>query len=312
MPSPPWPQLEYRDWGDTIETVHMWTQIVGKVRLELTPWTNHSWHVPLYVTPRGLTTSTIHHESGPFDIEFDFCRHELIIRRDGDRRRVVELRPRSVASFYEEVMQGLAALELPVRIYEVPSEVADPIPFSKDTRHASYDSDAVHTFSQVLNHAVRVLSSFRARFMGKCSPVHFFWGSFDLAVTRFSGRVAPPHPGGIPGLPDWVTREAYSHEVYSCGYWPGSAASPGAAFYAYAYPVAEGLGDVPVEPAQSFWSAEMGEWFLPYGAVEGASDPDAALTAFLDSTYTAVADLAGWDRATLEVPDGYPRVSAVG
>ncbi len=306
----PWPELNYKEWSETIETVHMWTQIAGKIRLALTPWTSHSWHVPLYVTPCGLTTSTIHHDDGQFDLEFDFLNHELRIRDGLGRTRVVALRPRTVSSLYTEVLAHLAELGLPVRIYEVPSEVADPIPFSQDDVHASYDPGAAARFAQVLNRSTRVFSEFRANFLGKCSPVHFFWGSFDLAVTRFSGRPAPAHPGGIPGLPDWVTREAYSHEVYSCGFWPGGAASPEAAFYAYAYPTPAKLGEAALTPADAFWSAEMGEFFLPYDAVRSADRPDEVLASFLEATYNAVADLADWDRSALEVPEGYPRMGS--
>jgi hypothetical protein len=302
-----WPELGYERWRDTLETLHMWSQIVGKVRLECTPWTNHSWHVPLYVTPRGLTTSTIHHGFRQFDIEFDLREHTLTIRGDDVRNRTMALRPRTVASFYEELIEQLEELGVPVRIYEVPSEVPDPIPFSNDTVHSAYDPASAARFAQVLNQTTRVFSEFRAHFLGKCSPVHFFWGSFDLAVTRFSGRRAPEHPGGVPGLPDWVTREAYSHEVYSCGFWPGGPQSPSAAFYAYAYPVPDGLGDAIVDPPQAFWSGEMGEFFLPYDAVRAAGDPDAALMSFLETTYHAVAERGGWNRTDLEVPVGFPR-----
>ena len=305
--APQWPELDYEKWSDTIETVHMWTQVVGKIRLALSPWTNHSWHVPLYVTPCGLTTSTIYHDAGQFDLEFDFCDHELEVRDGSGRRRVMELRPRSVASFYHELLDHLNGLGFPVEINELPNEVEEPIRFSEDEVHASYDADAAARFAQVLNQSVRVFSDFRSKFLGKCSPVHFFWGSFDLAVTRFSGRSAPPHPGGIPGLPDWVTREAYSHEVYSCGFWPGGAASPAPAYYAYAYPVPDGLGEIPITPSEAFWSAEMGEFFLPYDAVRSAEHPGGILHQFLESTYAAVADLAQWDREKLEVPPGYPR-----
>lgn len=305
-----WPELGYEQWKDTAETLHMWTQIVGKIRLKLTPWTNHSWHVPLYITPSGLTTSTIHQGSRQFDIEFDFQSHELTIRDGDGQRRSLALRPRTVASFYKELLDQLADLGFSVRIDETPSEVADPIRFPEDTKHASYDAEAAARFAQVLNQSVRVFTDFRARFLGKCSPVHFFWGSFDLAVTRFSGRRAPPHPGGIPGLPDWITREAYSHEVYSCGFWPGGATSPAPALYAYAFPVPDGLGEAQVDPPQAFWSGDMGEFFLPYEAVRTATDPDKALMSFLETTYQAVANLSHWDRAELEVPSGYPDKSA--
>jgi hypothetical protein len=303
-----WPELEYTSWSDTVATLHLWTQIVGKVRLAATPWMNHSWHVPLYVTPTGLTTSTIHHGTRAFDIEFDFHQHVLTLRAGDGQRRTVALRPRTVASFHEEVLGHLADLGLPADIRDLPCELPDPIPFPEDTVHASYDPAAAERFSRALNLTTSVFSGFRARFLGKCSPIHFFWGSFDLAVTRFSGRRAPRHPGGIPGLADWVTREAYSHEVYSCGFWPGGAASPAAAFYAYAYPVPEGLGNAAVGPAEAFWSPEMGEFFLPYDAVRNAADPAGTLMSFLQDTYRAVADLAGWDRPALEVGEGFPHV----
>jgi len=302
-----WPRLDYEEWSDTIETLHMWSQIIGKIRLALTPWTNHSWHLTLYVTPVGLTTSTIHQGTTRFDIEFDFYNHKLNIRTGDGQQREVELKPRTVASFYEEVMDQLQDLGIQIKINELPNEVENPIKFSENTVHKSYDQEAVARFAHVLNQTTEVFTQFRAGFLGKCSPVHFFWGSFDLAVTRFSGRRAPEHPGGIPGLPDWVTREAYSHEVYSCGFWPGGPASPAPTFYAYAYPVPNGLGEAHIDPPQSIWSEDMGEFFLPYEAVRTAADPDKALLSFLDSTYQAVADLAQWNRAELEIPDGFPR-----
>ncbi len=301
-----WPELTYSDWSDTVGTLHMWSQVVGKVRLSLTPWTNHSWHVPLYITPVGLTTSTIYHGSKSFDIEFDFFTHKLLIRDGAGQHRSIELKPRTVASFYDEVMDAMAELGVATDIYEMPSEVPDPIRFSEDEVHASYDGEAATRFAQVLNQSVRVMTDFRAKFLGKSSPTHFFWGSFDLASTRFSGRRAPTHPGGIPGLPDWITREAYSHEVYSCGFWPGGANSPAAAYYAYAYPVPDQLGAASVQPAEAFWSGEMSEFFLPYDVVRTADDPDTTLMSFLESTYEAVADLAKWDRAVVELPEGYP------
>lgn len=303
-----WPELYYDEWSDTLETLHMYSQIVGKVRLGCTPWLNHSWHVPLYVTPGGLTTSTIHYGSRQFDIEFDFRQHKLIIRTSDGQCREIGLQSRTVASFYKELMGHLEELRIPVSIYDVPSEVPNPIRFPDDTVHSTYDPAAAARFAQVLNQSVRVFSEFRAQFLGKCSPVHFFWGSFDLAVTRFSGRKAPEHPGGIPGLPDWITREAYSHEVYSCGFWPGGPSSPSAAFYAYAYPVPDDLGQASVTPPEAFWSGEMGEFFLPYDAVRTADDPAEVLMSFLQATYGAVADLGGWNRAELEVPDRFPRL----
>lgn len=301
-----WPSLEYDDWKETIATMHMWSQIVGKIRLKTMPWTNHSWHSTLYVTPTGLTTSTLNHRGQQFDIEFDFFRHELVIRTGTGETRTVELRPRTVASFYGDVMTQLDGLGLRVSIHQSPNEVPDPIPFAEDTVHASYDGDAAKRFCRVLNKTANVFANFRARFLGKCSPVHFFWGSFDLAVTRFSGRTAPSHPGGIPGLPDWITREAYSHEVYSCGFWPGGEASPSPAFYAYAYPVPTGLGEAVIQPDSAFWSKEMGEFFLPYEAVRTSDSPDDMLMTFLEDTYRASAELASWNRADLECSDGFP------
>jgi hypothetical protein len=305
-----WPQLNYAEWRDTLETLHMWTQIVGKIRLASTPWTNHSWHLTLYVTPIGLTTSMMHHGSTGFDIEFDFYHHQLIIRTTNGEQRKLGLQPRTVASFYKDLMEQCAELGIPLNINELPNEVENPIKFSEDTVHKSYNPEAVTRFAQVMNRIARVFTKFRAEFLGKCSPVHFFWGSFDLAVTRFSGRQAPTHPGGIPGLPDWITREAYSHEVYSCGFWPGGPASPAPTFYAYAYPVPKGLGEIPVDPPESIWSKEMGEFFLPYDVVRTAADPDKMLMSFLESTYQQVADLAQWNRGELEVPAGFPRTAS--
>ena len=302
-----WPELAYDEWADTVTTLHLWTQIVGKVRLVLTPWVNHSWHVPLYVTPRGLTTSTMYHGRQPLDIEFDFTDHQLRMRVADDRIQAFSLEPMSVADFHQRVMRDLDDLGLPVDIHGHPNEVEEAIPFEENHEQGAYHADAVQRFAAVLNQSTRVLTEFRAGFLGKNSPVHFFWGSFDLAVTRFSGREAPTHPGGFPNLPDWITREAYSHEVHSVGWFPGNAASPQSAFYAYAYPVPEGLGERTVRPEAAFWSDEMGEWFLPYDAVIGADDPDAALRAFCDSTYDAVADAADWDRDRLEAPSGFPK-----
>ena len=306
MTNDTWPGLEYDGWKDTLATLHLWTQIVGKVRLAASPWINHSWQATLYVTPVGLTTSTIRQGSRAFDMAFDFHRHELVVRTDGGHRRVTALRPMTVAEFHATVVEHLDSLGLDSRFHGAPNELPEPIPFAEDQVHGSYDPAAVTRFSGALNQAARVFTEFRSRFLGKCSPVHFFWGSFDLAVTRFSGRTAPRHPGGIPHLPDWVTREAYSHEVHSCGFWPGSETSPAPAFYAYAYPVPDGLGARPAEPSEAFWSEEMGEYFLPYDAVRTADDPDAALLSFLESTYGHVADLADWDRDALDVPEGFP------
>ena len=304
---PAWPELRYDAWKDTCATLHLWCQVVGKIRLVQTPWVNHSWHVPLYVCARGLTTSPIPHGSRSFEIDFDFIDHTLSILASDGRTSVMQLEPMSVAAFYTEMMQRLAGLELPVDIHTMPNELVDCIPFDRDEQHASYDADAVHRFWRILVQADRVLKTFRSGYSGKCSPVHFFWGSFDLAVTRFSGRPAPPHPGGIPNLPDWVAREAYSHEVSSCGFWPGNPSLPYAAFYAYAYPTPAGFDTAPVRPDAAFYSGQLGEFLLPYDAVRSASNPDAAILEFAESTYAAAANLGHWDRSSLEIG---PRAAA--
>src|SRR5216683_307022 len=232
----PWPSLPFEAWKDTCATLHMWTQIVGKIRLVQTPWVNHSWHVPLYLTARGLTTSPIRYDPRVFQIDFDFIDHKLLIQADDGPVKTMALQPRSVADFYQNLFAQLAELDIDVKINTTPNELADGIPFERDQQHHSYDAEYANRFWRTLLQADRVMKEFRARFKGKCSPVHFFWGGFDLAVTRFSGRPAPQHPGGVPNLPDWVAREAYSHEVSSCGFWPGNEALPYPAFYAYAYP----------------------------------------------------------------------------
>jgi hypothetical protein len=295
-----WPTLPYDEWKDTCATLHLWCQIVGKVRLVQTPWVNHSWHVPLYVSARGLTTSPIPHGTRSFEIHFDFIDHALSILASDGGTSVLRLAPMTVAAFHREIMDRLTALGLPVTIDTMPNEIADCVPFDQDDTHRSYDAPAVNRFWRILVQVDRLLKSFRCGFIGKCSPVHFFWGSFDLAVTRFSGRTAPPHPGGIPHLPDWVAREAYSHEVSSCGFWPGNAAVPYPAFYAYAYPEPPGFKSAPVRPEGSFYSSALGEFLLPYDAVRSAADPNAAVRDFAQTTYAAAADLAHWDRASLE------------
>jgi Family of unknown function (DUF5996) len=294
-----WPALPYEPWKDTLATLHLWTQVVGKIRMKLSPPVNHWWHVPLYVSARGLTTAAIPHGVRSFEIDFDFIDHRLVVRTCEGEVRTMELRPRTVADFYGELMGVLDELALPVRINTLPQEVPDPIPFERDTTHASYDAEAANRCWRALAQADRVLRDFRGRFLGKCSPVHFFWGSFDLAVTRFSGRPAPEHPGA-PGLADTVTREAYSHEVSSAGFWPGNDAFPQAAFYAYFYPAPKGYPTAAVGPDAAYYSTEMGEWLLPYEAVRSAADPDAVLLEFLQTSYAAGADLAGWDRPALE------------
>ncbi|MDQ6624033.1 MAG: DUF5996 family protein [Verrucomicrobiota bacterium] len=301
-----WPDLPFAAWKETAATLHMWTQIVGKVRLALTPWLNHSWHVTLYLTGRGLTTSPIPHGREIFEIRFDFISHELRILKSDGAVRVLKLEAQSVAEFYRRFMESLDELELPVKIDTLPNEIADPIPFERDQVHRAYDREYAHRFWQVLLQSDRVFKEFRARFIGKCSPVHFFWGSCDLAVTRFSGRTAPPHPGGVPHLPDAVAREAYSHEVSSCGFWPGNEAMPEPVFYSYAYPAPEGFAESKVQPAQASWNATLREFVLPYAAVCAASAPDELLLSFLQSTYEAAATLAQWNRAALEHHGAWP------
>jgi uncharacterized protein DUF5996 len=295
-----WPELNYPDWKDTCATLHMWTQIVGKIRLTLTPWTNHSWHVTLYVTARGLTTSPISHGTDTFEIYFDFIDHHLRILRSDGGEKSIELKPRSVADFYKAIMTALGELKLPVKIDLVPNEILDPIPFDKDEKHRSYDPEYANRFWRVLVQVDRVFKDFRSRFCGKCSPVHFFWGSFDFAVTRFSGRAAPPHPGGIPHLPDAITREAYSQEVSSLGFWPGADVMPGAIFYSYAYPEPTGFSEARVKPVAASYNAQLREFVLPYDAVRTAKSSDKALLEFAQSTYDAASTLGKWDRAALE------------
>ena len=291
-----WPVLDYAQWRGTLQTLHLWTQIVGKVRLTLSPWLNHGWQVPLYVTARGLGTTAIHAAGGVVEIEFDFVDHRLIVRNSEGPDRGFALAPMSVAAFYRQLMSELKAAGFAVTINVMPNELPAPIRFPDDETHASYDAEAVHRFWRALMQADRVFKVFRTGFVGKSSPVHFFWGSFDLAVTRFSGRPAPLHPGGFPGLPDPVTREAYSHEVSSAGFWPGNEAYPNAAFFSYAYPTRTGFAQAAVGPGEAFFSEALGEWMLPYEAVRTAADPDAALLDFLSSSYRAASDLAGWDQ----------------
>ena len=296
----PWPPLPYAAWKDTLQTLQLWTQIVGKVRLSLTPWLNHSWHVTLYVSARGLATGPVAADGRALEIEFDFIDHVLWLRLSDGHIRQVMLRPVSVAGFYTDVVKALAELRIDVRIHEMPNEIPGAVRFSEDGAHASYDARAVERFHRVLLSTNEVFAHFRTGFLGKTSPVHFFWGSFDLAVTRFSGRPAQPHPGGVPGLPDAVAREAYSHEVSSAGFWPGGGAIDDPAFYSYAYPAPAGFAAAKVEPAAAFWSKELSEFILPYDAVRTAKEPARELMAFLQSTYAAAADLAKWDRAALE------------
>jgi hypothetical protein len=295
-----WPSLPLEAWSDTLATLHLWTQIVGKVRLAQTPWTNHSWHVTLYVTPRGLTTSPIAHGNRSFSIDFDFCDDRLVVRTSDGAVGGFPLEPQSVATFYRRLKEELGKLALDVRIDPWPNEIADPIRFDRDETHRSYDAEYAHRFWRILVETERVLKTFRARFIGKCSPIHFFWGAADLAVTRFSGRTAPEHPGGIPHLPEWVAKEAYSHEVSSCGFWAGGGPVAYPAFYSYAYPEPPGFAVAPVLPEAAHYNKDLREFLLPYDAVRTAASPDDALLAFAQSTYDAAANLGKWDRGALE------------
>ena len=295
-----WPSLPLDQWQDTYETLHLWSQIVGKIRMVQTPWVNHSWHVPLYVTARGLTTSLISYGNRAFEIDFDFTDHRLLLASSDGERRSFALQPMSVATFYRKLMRALGELDIEPRIWPMPVELPDPIqPFPENEKQASYDAAAVERYWRALLQVNRVFTEFRARFIGKVSPVHLFWGAFDLAVTRFSGRTAPKHPGGAPNCADWVMEEAYSHEVSSAGFWPGAGLGE-AAFYSYAYPEPEGFSDFPVKPEAAYYLKDMGEFILPYEAVRTAPDPGSALMDFLQSTYDAAAELAGWDRGELE------------
>ena len=296
-----WPRLPYREWKDTFETLRLWLQVVGKVRLVQSPWVNHQWHVALYVTARGLTTSPIPHGARAFQIDFDFIDHRLAIASSDGGRRSFELNAEPVAAFYRRVMAFLGELDLPVQINRKPNELADAVPFDQDEVHRAYDAGHASRFWRVLLQADRVFKAFRGRFAGKCSPVHFFWGSGDLAVSRFSGRRAPAHPGGAPNMPDSLLREAYSHECSSCGFWPGGENAPYPFFFSYAYPAPAGFAAAPVRPDVARFEAQLGEFVLAYDAVRESADPDAMLLDFLQSTYEAAANLGGWDRAALEL-----------
>ncbi|AOW95078.1 hypothetical protein BFN03_15570 [Rhodococcus sp. WMMA185] len=290
--------MKVDDWTPTRETLHMWAQIVGKIRMAHAPMINHWWQVPLYVSPRGLATSTIPYGTDCFDIEFDFHDHQLVIRASSGSIGKVALEPKSVAQFYVEVTDTLSELGLITDIRAEPTEVETAIPFAQDTEHSAYDGESAHLFWRQLVQADRVIHEFRAHFIGKVSPVHFFWGGMDLACTRFSGRTAPAHPGGAPNVGAWVMVEGYSHELSSCGFWPGGDGE--GMFYAYAYPEPEGFADYPVGPEAAFYSKDFGQFLLPYEAVRTADDPDAALLRFLHSTYEAAAERGKWDRAALE------------
>lgn len=295
-----WPQLDYASWKDTYETLHLWSQIVGKVRLCKEPWANHSWYSTFYVTPRGLGTSAISEGDRNFSIDFDFINHRLIFQVSDGRSLDFALQSEDVASFYRRVMSTLSDFEIETHFSPIANEMVNPTPFFDDTRHRIYDQDQAKEFWQALVPINNILKLFRSRFVGKSSPVHFFWGSFDLAVSRFSGRRAPEHPGGVPQLPNRVAREAYSHEVSSCGFWPGNAVYPHAAFYSYVYPAPEGFSSAKIKGPGAFFHPELREFLMPYNEVRESGDPAEAILDFAQSTYEAAADLGHWDRHALE------------
>jgi uncharacterized protein DUF5996 len=294
-----WPELPLSEWKDTLATLHMWTQIVGKIRLKLSPLENHWWNVPLYVTSRGLTTSAIPYNDRLFQISFDFIDHLLVIETTDGSIKTIALQPRSVAEFYRETMAALESLKVPVTIWTTPVEVPDRTPFEEDQKHATYDPEYAQRCWRILVQASRVLTKFRSRFIGKVSPVHFFWGAFDMAVTRFSGRPAPLHPG-VPNCGVFVMQEAYSHEVSSCGFWPGGGLVDEPSFYAYAYPEPQGFKDYPIQPSEAFYHTGISEFLLPYDVVRSSKSHDEVLLNFLQSTYEAAATCANWDRRALE------------
>jgi hypothetical protein len=301
-----WPALPQGEWSATCTTLQLWMQIAGKVRLTLMPPINHCWGVTLYPTVRGVTTSPMPYGNRALQIDFDFVDHVLLVEASGSGRRTIPLKPMTVASFYRQFMAALESLGTPVRIWPVPVEVANPIPFEKDDVHKEYDAEYAQRFWRILLEATRVITLFRSRFRGKVSPVHLFWGALDLACTRFSGRTAPEH-ASMPGLADRVTRDAYSHEVSSCGFWPGAPGPPGGPnieplFYSYAYPEPPGYREYSIAPAQARFDTNFGEFVLPYEAMRFSSDPDAALLEFLQSTYEAAANCAHWDRDALDCP----------
>ncbi|MDQ2753034.1 MAG: DUF5996 family protein [Bacteroidota bacterium] len=295
-----WPEIDFNNWKDTLSTVQLWTQMVGKIRLKAMPWLNHSWHVTLYITPQGLSTGSMPYEAGIFEINFNFQQHLLLITTSNGKEEEIKLYPRSVADFYKELFNKLRKAGIEIAIYAVPNEMENAIPFEQDEQHKTYDKDQMKNYWKALVLVHNVFTRFRAGFCGKCSPVHFFWGAFDLAVTRFSGRRAPNYSGAVLNVPIRVMQEAYSHEVSSCGFWPGSEAFPKAAFYAYCYPTPEAFSTQPVEPTKAFYSKEMGEFFLLYDDVRQATNPEETLLRFLTTTYEAAANTGNWERAALE------------
>lgn len=301
-----WPELPVDQWTATLEALHLFLQVVGKIRLVCHPWINHSWGVTLYVTARGLGTGLVPYGDAGFQIDVDLVDSRVHVATTAGTTRDLPLEPMSVARFYDELLAAMGSVGMPVVIHPVPSEMADAVPFPDDTAPRDYDPAFAHTLWRALVQIHRVFTEYRAGYVGKCSPVHLFWGAFDLAVTRFSGRTAPPHPGGMPNFPDEVAREAYSHEVTSLGFWPGNRQSPTPIFYAYAYPTPDGFAQHEVEPHAAFWLDELGEFALPYEVVRTAEQPEAMLLAFAESTHAAAADLAGWDRTALEADDPHP------
>jgi hypothetical protein len=295
-----WPVLSYEKGKATFDTLHMWTQIAGKIKLAVMPWVNHSWHLTLHITSEGLSTQPIPFKDRNFQIDFDFIQHQLKIKTGGGDERHFDLHGHSVATFYKKIFEQLRELDIDINIKPEPVEVENPIPFEQDTIHASYDEEQVKAFHKALLLVQSVFTSFRSRFKGKASPIHFFWGSFDLALSFFSGRRAPKHPGGVPGLPDWVAEEAYCREVSSCGFWTGSDALPEPAFYCYLYPEPEGYKTAKIHPAEGYYHATLGEFILPYSVVQQADKPGETLLSFLNSTYENGANLANWDRQILE------------
>ena len=303
-----WPSIPYTEWRETCTALHLWSQIVGKYRLAHTPWVNHSWHATLYITPRGLTTGPVPEVGTVVTLSFDFCDRVLVAEAQGGARASFPLRAMSVAEFFGQAAHAIHAVGGHPTMHGFPNEVANPVRFADDEAVRPYDADAVQRFHQALVCVSRVFEHFRTSFLGKVSPVHLFWGSFDLAVTRFSGRNAPMHPGGVPGLPDSVSREAYSHQVSSAGFWPGGSGVGDAMFYSYAYPTPEGFSESDVSPPEARFDGTLGEFLLPYEAVRQSVDPEAMLMHFLTSTYRAAADAANWPRRALECAPGRPRV----
>lgn len=295
-----WPVLSYEKGKKTYDTLHMWTQIIGKIKLATLPWMNHSWNVTLHITTSGLSTMNLPFKKKHFQIEFDFIAHQLKVNTSLGEFRAFDLQGISVADFYHKVFKILEDLEIQLKIKPIPVELVSPIPFEQDYTHATYDVVQVRAFHQALLFMQDSFTKFRCGFKGKCSPVHFFWGSFDLAVSRFSGRRAPKHPGGIPNLPDWVAEEAYSHEVYSCGFWTGSEALPEPSFYSYLYPEPAGYKNAEVKPTEAYYHKTLREFILPYDVVQRAHDPGGVLQEFLESTYDAGANLSNWNREPLE------------